>query len=104
MNKQFKATNFFILGLLALSLNACTAISGRETPGQYLDDAALTANVKAAILQDPSLTPFQISVETFKEEVQLSGFVDSYKKVTRAGEIARNVGGVKSVKNNLIVN
>ena len=46
---------------------------------------------------------FQINVETFKGEVQLSGFVDSAKSASKAGEVVRGVGGVKSVKNNLIV-
>jgi osmotically-inducible protein OsmY len=45
----------------------------------------------------------QINVETFKGEVQLSGFVDSAQNVRRAGEVARSVTGVKSVKNDLIV-
>jgi len=46
---------------------------------------------------------FQINVETFKGEVQLSGSVDSDQIVNKAGEVARGVGGVKSVKNDLIV-
>jgi osmotically-inducible protein OsmY len=46
---------------------------------------------------------FQINVETFKGEVQLSGFVDSAAAKQKAGEVARGVGGVKSVKNNIIV-
>jgi osmotically-inducible protein OsmY len=49
------------------------------------------------------LKTFQISVESFKGEVQLSGFVNSSEAVTRAGEVARGVKGVVSVKNNLIV-
>ena len=52
---------------------------------------------------DPTLKVFQINVETFKGDVQLSGYVDSAQNVTRAGEVARGVPGVKSVKNNLIV-
>jgi osmotically-inducible protein OsmY len=59
--------------------------------------------VKSAILNEPTLKVFQINVETFKGEVQLSGFVDSAQHVNKAGEVARSVGGVKSVKNNLIV-
>lgn len=52
---------------------------------------------------DPTLKVFQINVETFKGDVQLSGYVDSAQNVTRAGEVARGVPGVKSVKNSLIV-
>jgi osmotically-inducible protein OsmY len=42
-------------------------------------------------------------VETFKGVVQLSGFVNSPQVVSRAVEVASRVGGVKSVKNNLLI-
>jgi len=63
----------------------------------------ITTKVKAAIYNEPSLKVSQINVETFKGEVQLSGFVDLPQSVNKAGEVARGVNGVKSVKNNLIV-
>ena len=63
----------------------------------------ITTKVKAAIYNEPSLKVSQINVETFKGEVQLSGFVDSPQSVNKAGEVARGVNGVKSVKNSLIV-
>ena len=52
---------------------------------------------------DDFLKSFEISVETYKGIVQLSGFVDSQKAIDKAGEIASGVKGVKSVKNNLNV-
>ena len=52
---------------------------------------------------DDFLKSFQISVETYKGIVQLSGFVGTQMAVNKAGEIARGVQGVKSVKNDLIV-
>ena len=55
------------------------------------------------LASDDFLKSFEISVETYKGIVQLSGFVDSQKAVDKAGEIARGVKGVKSVKNNLNV-
>jgi osmotically-inducible protein OsmY len=45
----------------------------------------------------------QITVRTFKGVVQLSGFVDSAQSVTKAGEVAGRVEGVKEVKNDLVV-
>jgi hyperosmotically inducible protein len=50
---------------------------------------------------DDFLKSFEISVETYKGIVQLSGFVDSQKAIDKAGEIAKDVPGVESVKNNL---
>lgn len=88
---------------LAGPVAACSAISGRETPGQYVDDTAVSTKVRAAIAQDPKLSIVPIDVETFQGVVQLSGFVDSQQEKARAGEVARNVAGVRDVKNNLIV-
>jgi len=87
--------------VLAASIAGCAAMSDRETAGEYLDDATITTKVKASIVNDLGLK--QIGVETMQKVVQLSGFVDSPQIKTRAGEIARNVSGVKEVQNNLIV-
>jgi osmotically-inducible protein OsmY len=89
--------------LLVTAFLGCASTPTRESSGQYVDDSAITTKVKAAIFDDPSLKVLQINVETFKGEVQLSGFVDSAQNVRRAGEVARSVTGVKSVKNDLIV-
>lgn len=88
---------------LTTSLAACAAISGRETVGEYVDDATITTKVKAAMFDDPSLKVMQISVETMQNVVQLSGFVDSEQTKARAGERARSVEGVREVKNDLVV-
>jgi len=81
----------------------CTVFSGRETAGEYVDDATVTTKVNAQIVSESSLKSSQINVETMQDVVQLSGFVDSAKAKERAGEIARNVDGVRSVRNNIIV-
>ncbi len=82
--------------------------SSAETPtsesvGDYIDDSAITAKVKAAILQDDSLKVLQIQVKTYKGTVQLSGFVDSVAMVGHAGTVAHAVPGVTAVKNDLLV-
>jgi osmotically-inducible protein OsmY len=41
------------------------------------------------------------SVETFKDVVQLSGFVRSQADIDKAVQVGRGVAGVKSVKNDL---
>ena len=45
--------------------------------GRVVDDSVITGKVKAALVADPTTKAHQISVETFKGVVQLSGFVDS---------------------------
>ena len=103
MVKRHRIVSFLICIALVTAFFGCASSPTRESTGEYVDDSAITTKVKAAILNDPSLKVFQINVETFKGEVQLSGFVDSAKSVDKAGEVARSVKGVKSVKNNLIV-
>lgn len=90
------------IGLLTAFLG-CAATPQSASTGQFVDDSVITTKVKAAILEEPSLKTLQISVETFKGIVQLSGFVDSAQSVTKAGAVAGSVAGVVSVKNSLIV-
>jgi len=68
-----------------------------------VDDSVITTKVKSLLAADDFLRSFEISVETYKGTVQLSGFVNSQKAVNKAGEITRSVKGVTSIKNNLIV-
>jgi osmotically-inducible protein OsmY len=102
-----KKRNVFI-GYLALlmfvaALAACASTRTHESTGEYVDDSVITTKVKALLAEDDFLKSFQIGVETDKGRVQLSGFVNSQNAVDKAGEIARSVKGVRSVKNNLIV-
>ena len=90
------------LGLITTFLG-CAATQKRQSTGQYVDDSVTTTKVKAAIFNEATLKTLQINVETFKGEVQLSGFVDSAQSVKKAGEVAGSVNGVVSVKNNLVV-
>jgi osmotically-inducible protein OsmY len=82
---------------------ACASTRTHESAGEYVDDSVITTKVKSLLAADDFLKSFQISVETYKGTVQLSGFVNSQKAVDKADEIARSVKWVKAVKNNLIV-
>ncbi|MGE5855180.1 MAG: BON domain-containing protein, partial [Syntrophaceae bacterium] len=103
MVNRHRVLGFLICITLVTAFLGCASTPTRESSGEYVDDTAITARVKAAIFDDSSLKVLQINVETFRGEVQLSGFVDSAQSVRRAGEVARGVQGVKSVKNDLIV-
>lgn len=72
-----------------------------ESPGQYVDDTAITSKVKAAIFNEPTLKSAEINVETFKGRVQLSGFVSSRASIDRAVQVAQGVSGVTSVGNDM---
>ena len=103
MVKRHHILSFVVCIALVTAFLGCASTPTRESSGQYVDDSVITSKVKAAILDDSSLKVFQISVETFKGVVQLSGFVDSSKTANYAGVVAGRVAGVKSVKNSLVV-
>ena len=103
MVKRHRMLSFLVCIALVTAFLGCASTPTKEGTGEYIDDSTITTKVKSAILGDSALKVFQINVETFKGEVQLSGFVDSAASSKKAGEVARGVGGVKSVKNNLIV-
>lgn len=90
--------------LLVGAVSACSVFSGRESGGDYVDDAGITTKVKSSLAADVGLTPAnQIHVETSQNIVQLSGFVDSAAHKAEAENVARGVEGVRDVKNNIIV-
>jgi osmotically-inducible protein OsmY len=103
MNKLNLIRQWIVVLMLAALIAGCAATRTNESTGEYVDDSTITAKVKAEIFDDPMLKVFQINVETFKGEVQLSGFVNSADVSARAVEIARKVKGVTSVRNSMIV-
>ncbi len=103
MKKSNIVIHFLVILMLIATLAACTATRTQSSAGEYVDDSVITTKVKSLLAQDDFLKSFQISVESFKGTVQLSGFVNSQKAVDKAGEIARSVKGVQSIKNDLIV-
>ncbi len=68
-----------------------------------IDDAAMTAKVKTALIGDPVAKAYEIDVDTKNGVVQLNGFVDSAKAREAAERAARTVSGVGKIDNNLEV-
>ena len=68
-----------------------------------MDDTAITAKVKAAVFAEPGLKTLQISVDTIKGVVTLSGSVDSKSNSDSAEELAGAVAGVRDVENELVI-
>lgn len=94
----------WISGLcIALALTACASTGRQEGTGEYVDDTVVTTKVKAALLNDPTVSGLAVNVETFKGTVQLSGFVKSAAERDRAVELTRKVGGVSTVKNDILI-
>lgn len=93
------ATLVLLVAITALA--ACAATPRSESTGQYIDDTVITTKVKAAVFDDPALKSTEINVETFKGQVQLSGFVSSQTAIDRAVQIASRVDGVRGVTNRM---
>lgn len=85
-----------------LLLTGCQALTG-ETLGENIDDTTITTTVKAKLAAEKGTTLTRIQVDTNRSVVQLSGVVESAADRTKAEQVARGVGGVKGVVNNLQV-
>ena len=83
--------------------SGCAVTRGQETTGAYVDDAAITTSVKAKMVEDKKVDASAIKVETLNGEVMLSGFAKNSTERSTAENIATQVKGVKTVKNQIVV-
>jgi hyperosmotically inducible protein len=107
-----------VIGVLLAcsSLCGCVAavVGGAAAGGYYVgkddrsadgiaQDASITADVKARLIAEPGIRSLSINVDTYNGNVSLKGEVKSAAQRDTAGNIARKVKGVKSVRNDLTV-
>jgi osmotically-inducible protein OsmY len=103
-DRNYLTLSFLIIfSLLMMNLHGCTSSVTRESTGEYIDSSTTTARVKAKLIDNLGAKGFSIVVKTFKDEVQLSGFVDSPVVRVRAAQIVADMDGVKSVRNNILL-
>ena len=103
MKKIHIVIRFLVVLMMIATFAACASTPQQSSAGEVVDDSVITTKIKSLLAEDDFLKSFQISVETRKGIVQLSGFVSSQAAVDKAGQIARSVKGVISVRNDLIV-
>lgn len=97
--KHKKTAAWLLVAFMAsTAVVGCSSTPTQQSAGQAVDDGVVTAKVKAALVADPVTKAHQINVETFKGTVQLSGFVETDEARTRALQLARDVEGVRKVK------
>ncbi len=99
--KQLKYLSTIILAVIFTAMLGCASTPKHEGTGEYIEDSVITAKVKTAVLNEPTLKSSEVNVETYKGVVQLSGFVNSEDDIKKATEVARAVKGVTSVKNDM---
>jgi osmotically-inducible protein OsmY len=96
-----------ILGLGSLALvcgvTGCAGDRYTQSTGEHIDDRGTSSRVKRALGGDTQYKYGDVTVQTFKGTVQLSGFVNSRDQKNRAGDLAKKVEGVREVENNITV-
>lgn len=102
MNLSYRI-HLILLGLVLAILSACAPSAAQRGTGEYIDDAAITTRVKTAFAADAQVKATEVQVETYQGTVQLSGFVESPESAARAAQLARDVPGVKEVRNSMVV-
>lgn len=86
-----------------IALPGCAVTRGQSSVGAYIDDATITTQVKARMVENKEVDAAAISVETLNGTVMLSGFAKNTTERSMAENIARGVNGVKTVKNEIVV-
>lgn len=84
------------------SVCSCRTAAGRSA-GQVINDMNITTVIKSRIFNDPYMSGFAVSVDTFQGEVTLTGAVESEFAKNRATELAETIDGVRKVNNLLTV-
>jgi len=87
----------------AIAQDDSNNVPGQESAGQYVASTGLTAKVKAALMANSDVKSLDISVSSYKDTVQLCGFVDDRTQISKAVALAKGVDGVKTVKNCLTI-
>lgn len=87
--------------LFAVALAGCSSTPTSEGTGEWFDDSWITTKVKTQLIGNSFSAGTSINVETFRGNVQLSGFAATQAEIDSAVKIARETSGVKGVKNDV---
>jgi osmotically-inducible protein OsmY len=98
---RFKTFAIVAAMTAGLAASGCSVIRGQSSAGQYADDVAITAKVKAELLDSKQVDGLDVNVDSTNGKVTLSGWASSPAEAARAVAIASKVDGVKSVNNEL---
>ena len=92
---------WLLTGALIAVLAGC-ANAGQKS-GAYVDDSWITSKVKSEMVADKNVKARDISVNTHRGVVTLTGMADTWDESNKAAEIARSVKGVTMVENDIHV-
>jgi hyperosmotically inducible periplasmic protein len=105
LKEPMKSRNILACAFAAslIMLSGCAVTRGQETIGSYVDDTAITTSIKARFVDNRDVDASSIKVETLNGTVLLSGFAKNSTERSTAEVIARNVSGVRAVRNEISV-
>lgn len=103
MNIKFVGA-FLLAAALLMPAFSFAADTSTDTTGEYIDDATITAKVKASFAKDKWVKGLDISVRTDHGVVDLTGTVGSTEESDRATALATKIKDVNAVHNNLKIN
>jgi hyperosmotically inducible protein len=83
----------------ALLATGCNLMKGKETTGQYVDDATVATRAKTALVKDNTVSASDFNIDVYKGNVTLTGVAKTPDEVSRAIDDIKRVPGVVSVKN-----
>lgn len=92
-----------LVAAVVFTASGCAVTRGQESVGAYVDDTAITTAVKSRYVGNKDVDASSIRVETLNGTVMLSGFAKNATEQSTAESLARQVNGVKSVKNEIAV-
>jgi hyperosmotically inducible periplasmic protein len=96
MHSSLKIVAFTAATLLVAG---CNLMKGKETTGQYVDDATVATRSKAALVKDSTVSASDFNIDVYKGNVTLTGVAKNAAEVNRAIDDIKRVEGVVSVKN-----
>lgn len=100
LDRNSRFVVFFLIAQMAF-FPACTSAPKYEGSTEQYDDIVITTKVHEAIIDEPSLRPFEINVRTVKGVVELSGTLNSRDDIDKALAVARGVSGIRFIKNDM---
>ena len=89
--------------LLGVNFMGCAEWRAQKTIGENIDDTNIVTKIKAQLVAEHHIAARNISVNSQKGVVQLSGFVNKHDDIDKAITIAKNVKGVHRVINHIVV-
>ncbi len=101
-----RSTRGFRVFLVMVGLLVMLGLAFLSVPdpvGATTDDHMITGKVKEALSGDAMLSKRGIEVIAFRGRVVLRGYVDRQRDADKAIEMAKNIEGVKSVQDNLVI-